>query len=160
MMVNCKQCGSHFYVKPSHWKMGEGVYCSRKCTDRGRKTGKYVFCRSCRKKFYARRKQLRLSKSKQYFCSRACYFKYKAVHLVREGHPMWKYGEAAYHKLMLEERKPICQRCGISWLKVLVVHHIDENRKNNVLSNLVWLCRNCHFLAHRYRERIDMVPMV
>ncbi|MBI4281264.1 HNH endonuclease [Candidatus Uhrbacteria bacterium] len=38
--------------------------------------------------------------------------------------------------------------------RVLLVHHIDENRKNNVLSNLVWLCRNCHFLVHKYNENM------
>lgn len=32
------------------------------------------------------------------------------------------------------------------------VHHVDGNRMNNDLSNLVQLCRRCHGQAHR-RER-------
>jgi len=36
--------------------------------------------------------------------------------------------------------------------KVIIVHHIDKNRKNNKLSNLAWLCRNCHFLVHHHEE--------
>ena len=150
MMVQCKRCQKEFYIKPSHYASGHGIYCSRACSDLGRRRGKTVPCLQCKKKFYARPKQLR--KSKKYFCTWGCYLKYKSIHLVWSGHPRWKSGENAYHELMLKKRKPICRRCGIRWLRVLVVHHIDKNRKNNVLSNLVWLCRNCHFLIHKYKE--------
>lgn len=47
----------------------------------------------------------------------------------------------------------ICQDCKKEKLN-LIVHHIDESRKNgrsvmnNDLSNLVTLCRNCHGKRH------------
>jgi hypothetical protein len=153
MMAFCKRCSKEFSTKPSQRKLGRGIYCSRKCTEMSRRTGKDVLCRWCRKNFYAPGKQLQRSKSKHYFCSRDCYLGYKAVHLVREGHPMWKTGENAYLLLMRRERPQICARCDLRAPRLLVVHHIDENRKNNVLSNLVWLCRNCHFLVHKYGEQ-------
>ena len=148
MMVSCGRCGQMFNVKPSHKKLGEGKYCSRACSDIGRRRGKVVSCAKCDKAFYARPKQLRLSKSKLNFCRRECYLKYQ----IRERHPLWKGGESIYLSLMRRRRKQICRRCGIKNKRVLLVHHIDKTRKNNVLSNLVWLCRNCHHLVHKHSE--------
>ena len=42
----------------------------------------------------------------------------------------------------------MCGICKISDKRVLVVHHVDSNRKNNTFKNLMWLCRNCHCLVH------------
>ncbi|MBU4162493.1 HNH endonuclease, partial [Patescibacteria group bacterium] len=39
-------------------------------------------------------------------------------------------------------------KCGISDKRVLVVHHIDGNRKSNSIKNLERLCCNCHAIAH------------
>lgn len=43
--------------------------------------------------------------------------------------------------------KYICQLCGCSQIEngsQLDCHHIDYNKKNNVLNNLVALCKSCH----------------
>lgn len=148
MTVRCKQCAKEFYIKPSHKKLGYGIYCSRRCSDSGRRKGAVVSCAKCGKAFYAPQKQLLLSKSKLYFCRKECYLTYQ----VGERHPLWKTGENSYLSLMRKKRKQICRRCSIKNKRVLLVHHIDKNRKNNVLSNLVWLCRNCHHLVHKYQE--------
>jgi len=38
-----------------------------------------------------------------------------------------------------------CEMCGYKeHLEILQVHHIDGNRKNNKLENLMILCPNCH----------------
>ena len=50
--------------------------------------------------------------------------------------------------LLRSKRKKVCEHCGIADLRVLIAHHIDENRKNNSLENLAWVCHNCHFLIH------------
>jgi len=43
-----------------------------------------------------------------------------------------------------------CRMCGS---KIdLQVHHIDENRQNNQMSNLIILCRSCHSKQHRKKE--------
>lgn len=152
MIICCRHCSEQFYVKPSHKKRGRGIFCSRKCYDEGRRRGKVIVCSQCPKSFYATPKQMRGSKSSTRFCSRACYLKYKAKYLVLDGHPMWKTGENAYLLLMRRKREQVCRRCGIKKKRVLIVHHIDKNRKNNVLSNLVWLCRNCHHLVHKCNE--------
>lgn len=38
--------------------------------------------------------------------------------------------------------------CEICNQRASEVHHIDNNRKNNNISNLMALCRDCHFHAH------------
>ncbi len=45
-----------------------------------------------------------------------------------------------------------CVQCKISDTRLLVVHHLDHNRTNNKLSNLVWICFNCHHLVHTSRD--------
>jgi hypothetical protein len=42
-----------------------------------------------------------------------------------------------------------CARCGYCEIKSsLHVHHIDRNRSNNDISNLIVLCANCHLGLH------------
>ena len=46
-----------------------------------------------------------------------------------------------------------CAVCG--WdedADILQVHHIDENRQNNIVNNLIILCPNCHakLTSHKY----------
>ncbi len=49
-----------------------------------------------------------------------------------------------YRKLAFEKYDPLCAHCGFGVPSVLEVTHLDGNRANNELSNLVILCPNCH----------------
>ena len=49
-----------------------------------------------------------------------------------------------YRKLAFQYYHPICAHCGFGIPDVLEVAHIDCNRSNNDISNLVILCPNCH----------------
>lgn len=40
-----------------------------------------------------------------------------------------------------------CEKCICS--SDLLVHHIDENRKNNKIENLQVLCTSCHAITHK-----------
>lgn len=72
-----------------------------------------------------------------------------------ENHPNWIGGEFAGRGVLERaNKKMVCERCGISDKRVLMVHHKDSNRKNNKLTNLIWLCHNCHHLAHQYKESL------
>jgi len=48
-------------------------------------------------------------------------------------------------------RKNLCENC--SNTLDLLVHHLDENRKNNNKENLITLCRGCHSKLHNTKCR-------
>ena len=148
--VKCKICNADFYAKPRHLKIGWGKHCSNTCLYESMKTGTWVACSTCNKKIYRSLKELRASKSHKFFCDKSCLASWKNTHILSgEQHANWKFGENAYRAIMIRKgAPPICGKCGINDFRVLVVHHIDRNRKNNQLSNLKWLCKNCHYLEH------------
>ena len=47
-------------------------------------------------------------------------------------------------------KKDKCEWCGAT--KNLVVHHLDENRYNNTLTNLITICKSCHQKHHTIRD--------
>jgi hypothetical protein len=147
--VKCKICNTEFYVKPSHQLRGWGKYCSRKCFAKGQLKGKFILCDICSKRAWKTPKDLRISKSGKFFCSKSCQTLWRNKIYVGPKHANWRGGEYTYPRIMAEHKiSPICQKCGIKDKRVLVIHHKDQNRKNNVITNLVWLCRNCHYLIH------------
>lgn len=59
-------------------------------------------------------------------------------------------------ELLLKEREYKCENCGIvNWQNqpiILEIHHIDGNSSNNIRSNLMLLCPNCHSQTKNYRH--------
>lgn len=81
----------------------------------------------------------------QTVCSRSCSNTY-----FRSGknHPNYTTGASSYRSRALAFFGSKCCECGFDKEEVLQVHHIDKNRQNNDLSNLIVLCANCHLLKH------------
>lgn len=42
-----------------------------------------------------------------------------------------------------------CMSCGYNSYPILEIHHIDHNRSNNKVENLLVVCPNCHVLIHK-----------
>jgi len=149
LTVECKICKKEFQIKPSQQKLGYGKYCSKKCKATAQRKGKYVICESCGKQTWKQPKALKRSKSGKFFCNKSCQTKWRNKFFSKEKHPNWQGGEYVYRKVMLDSKiKSECKQCGYKNKKVLIVHHKDFNRKNNNIKNLIWLCRNCHYLIH------------
>lgn len=145
-------CLKGFYVKPSQQKMGWGKFCSKDCQWKDQLKGRYVKCFTCDKEIYKAPKALNGSKSGKYFCNKRCQTLWRNQVYVEEKSYNWKNGEKAYRQILKRSgREMICFKCKLDDNRVLAVHHQDHNRKNNVLSNLIWLCYNCHFLVHHYK---------
>ncbi len=154
-VVKCKICFKEFYGKPYFLKIGQAKYCSKECMRIGSKTGKIVQCHSCGKEVYKTKKALRVSKSKTYFCTKSCQTKWRNSIFVGPKHANWIDGRNSYKSVMLRNKVPkICKLCKNKDSRVLAVHHLDHDRKNSSLSNLIWLCHNCHFLVHHDKETI------
>ncbi len=148
-VVTCKMCGTEFSVKLSQLNLGWGKYCSKTCKTKNQCNGKFFSCFCCKKEVYRSLAQIKHSKSGKIFCSKSCQTTWKNKLSSAEEHPNWMGGTQIYRKILLQSQVPIiCSLCKINDLRILSAHHIDHNRKNNQLSNLAWLCQNCHMLVH------------
>jgi len=65
-----------------------------------------------------------------------------------EGNPRYTHGIHMYRNLALNQSSE-CSFCKSN--EKLQVHHIDGNRLNNQLNNLVVLCSYCHRYIHLRR---------
>lgn len=146
----CIICKKDFYVKPSHQKMGWGKYCSTGCRTLGQFNGKNVSCFICNKIVYRSLKSLGKSLSGKFFCSKSCQTIWRNTILYSgQAHPAWRFGTSAYRRILkATDREQFCTLCKTDDKRILAVHHYDKDRKNNDVSNLVWLCYNCHYLVH------------
>ena len=149
---NCKSCSEEFYAKPSWIKNGYGKYCSRNCFHLAQKSGKDFRCYMCKKTVYRSLQDQRRSKSGEFFCTKSCQTTWRnSVVYTGSNHPNWVDGKSSYRdKLIRSDRQQVCNRCKDDDKRILAVHHMDRNRNNNELSNLMWLCHNRHFLVHNF----------
>ena len=153
----CQSCNSEFYAKPSWIRNGGGKYCSASCRQEAQKNGSTFKCHMCNKKIYRTIKAQLSSKSKKYFCTKSCQtvWRNSEVH-IGHNHPSWITGQSSYReRLLRSNRQKNCARCLTTDVRILSVHHKDKNRDNNNLSNLMFMCHNCHFLVHNHPEETE-----
>ncbi len=163
VIVVCKQCGSDVKTKPSHLALGFGKYCSRTCGNEAARKGKNVRCFTCGKETYKPPKQLSRSKSGKFFCSKSCQTHWRNKVYIGEKHSNYVNGGTSYRATMTRSgAKEECFRCKVNDTRILAVHHIDRNRSNNSIENLMYLCHNCHHLIHQHKEEDEemMATMV
>ena len=148
-MVICKICNDSFYVKPSHQKLGWGKCCSAACRAKAQLNGKKFHCLLCGKEIYRSKSKERHSKSGNFFCDKSCQIKWKNSLSIESEHPNWFNGISAYRDILIRSgQEQSCTLCGLKDVRLLSAHHLDHDRTNNALSNLIWLCFNCHYLVH------------
>ena len=76
MIKKCEICEKEFYAKPSDIKRGGGKYCSPECYHKSKKTGSWINCEYCGKKFYTTKRAITRSDAGKY-CSWECFKKAK-----------------------------------------------------------------------------------
>lgn len=159
--IECHKCGKRFLKKPSQVAYCALNFCSASCQHAARKTGKTISCFLCGKKVYKEKRHL---SSQKLFCSKTCSVRWHNVEFVASKHGNWKGGQFAYRRILDRSGKyKFCTLCNVIDKRFLIVHHVDHNRGNNSVSNLIWLCNNCHFLVHHYKKeekRLQDVLMV
>jgi hypothetical protein len=153
MLIKCDHCGIEVDKKPSQVKTnlekGRKNYCSNDCKKLGQFTGKLCVCGTCGKEIYKTQSEIKRSKSGQVFCNKSCACSFNNTLLrSKENNPNWKNGNTSYVKSAYENYLPECTICGFNDLDALEVHHIDEDRSNGNIDNLIVLCANHHSLVH------------
>jgi len=124
-------------------------------------------CAFCKKQFKRLKSKLNKSKSGLYFCCKE--HKILAQKLssdekfsvIRPEH----YGtENSYRQKAFDTYEHKCAVCGFdpeSEIYLLDVHHIDEDRNNNDISNLIILCPICHRkITHKKYKLINRNTIV
>lgn len=137
-MVNlvCTQCGAAYQRKQSDAAVSR--YCSNSCRCKGSSAKKKWIDKECLCCGIPYRVEPCFAVQSK-FCSRACYYQANKG----ENHNSWKGGTGWYKKQKGER----CERCGADQRR-LQVHHKDQDRSNNDLSNLETLCVPCHRKHH------------
>lgn len=163
--TTCNICGVKFKRKLSH--IGKFNFCCRKCADvhhskvltGKKKSGKHLICPVCKKEFY--RKMYAVNRAKRNFCSKDCaniahsrFIKENKIIGYRFGkeNPMWnggvsfepyapEFNKKLRHKIIIRDDSK-CALCGKE--NKLHVHHIDFDKKNCEIKNLITLCVSCH----------------
>lgn len=72
--------------------------------------------------------------------------------MMKNGNPNWKGGKNYnYHYLTSLCVKGVLTKCGLCKKEnlKLEVHHIDENKNNDQLNNLITICHSCHSKIHK-----------
>jgi 5-methylcytosine-specific restriction endonuclease McrA len=162
--VSCQECKLFFNAIPSEVKRGNGKYCSKTCSKIAvarKQLEKYkeinqpnVECSYCHKMFYKNETEKKNSRSGLHFCCRE--HKDLAQRIgsgiddIKPDHYRGKDMASDYRNYYRVRNQLIeCQRCGYNkYSSILQIHHIDRNRKNNVMENLIVLCPNCHEEEH------------
>jgi hypothetical protein len=132
----CKNCKIEFISKK--YKRHKQSFCNRECSIIGRKNGKTLTCKMCNISFYCPRNLL----YKRKYCTNKCRLEDWNEKSIKAEMP----GSYRQNAWKVYEKK--CYDCGIIDERILVIHHVDGNRKNGKISNLIPVCHNCHCIRH------------
>ena len=136
VIVKCNTCGHEWEVSPASIMYDNDEYSFKGCPE-----CKYeeATCAFCGKKFKRLKSILDKSKTGYVYCSRECGNRHKNAQVIN-------YQDAVdYRRNAFIALPHKCYICGYDDdERILEVHHIDENRNNNDISNLKILCPNCH----------------
>lgn len=152
-LVTCNHCKNKFEVENKYInyneKKGWNLYCSQECKLLAKKKSKIFNCHTCGKPVVKSPSTVKKSISGNVFCSRSCSTIFtNSEYKTGERNPNYIDGISCYRKKKLNNSIEKCEDCGNTDIRVLEVHHIDQNRRNNSLDNLALLCANCHKIRH------------
>lgn len=101
----------------------------------------------------------------QWFKNKLSIARLESKYRTGKKHPRWKYGSDSYYRMFakrvyrLSKQEKICKICKTNI--DIVIHHLDGITKNNVITNLIPLCRGCHTTLHhliRGNHHINKMP--
>ncbi|MEK6833369.1 MAG: hypothetical protein AABY32_04955 [Nanoarchaeota archaeon] len=133
MIKKCINCGK----EKEHEARGLCYYCYRKIFWKS----KIIVCKRCGRKMPLHAKGL---------CGGCYNFIFHLDRAKADNYKKW-------HNLDLGIYKKITKQCIICGFdKVVDLHHLDEDKRNNSEKNLIGLCPNHHKMLHDFRFRKEM----
>jgi len=152
MIVNCSNCNKDINKKPCHVKMYKDLFCDRVCSSEFKAKDSVIKpCAYCSKEVKRSKTEAAKSKNGNLFCNRSCATSFNnTAYKSRENNPNWVDGAGSYRSMALKTNEHACAKCGYDECpEILEVHHINEDRSNNTLDNLLVVCPNCHTKIHK-----------
>lgn len=149
----CGICGKAFSVRKSDTRLKDGGarYCSKNCASIGSRKRKPRKCLNCGEEFYP-------YKITRKFCSRKCACEYQSTNCnhkpYMENGYVVEYVKGYNKKNCVKQHRRIMEEyLGRKLTANEVVHHINGNRKDNRLENLVVMTKGEHSSLHRKSEK-------
>ena len=159
--VQCAVCEKEYEIELKRYnqklKENTAFYCSDEC--RKHKGSTLCKCATCGKEIWKPNSIVARSKTGNVYCSRSCSNTLNNK-LFKSGENHYAYKGGSYRENALEIYENKCAVCGYDEdVRILEVHHKDENHSNNDLNNLCILCPNCHrkITLHYYYLTEDFI---
>lgn len=153
--IACDNCG-HLYQKETRLiklnaRRGHKNLCSSACLKEHRTNSQVFVCANprCNQSFTRCKSAWQRNPAGRVFCSRSCATSDNNKLKSGTSHPNWNGGFATYRKRAIEHHGPQCSICGYNTECCLEVHHIDGNRGNNEIANLLVVCPTHHVEIER-----------
>lgn len=150
----CPICSTEFQPKQS-----KIIYCSIQCKNESQRIEKEFTCAYCGKVFYRKPSDARKNKTGNFFCDNDCRIKWWRG----ERHNWWKSGFhfrlgykvvlQKHHKYKFEHRLIMEEHIGRKLSRDEVIHHINGNRLDNRIENLVIMTNEEHGRLHNPPKR-------
>lgn len=156
----CPVCGKQIHLKPSRLKRSKNVCCSLMCSSKLKET---IFCNDQNHQF-GKKGELNSSYKVDIRLNPYGYILIRSLH-----HPFSQYnGFVFLHRLVMEHYLRDTQPDSPYLIEVdgfsdrylnpdLVVHHVDGNKLNNVISNLQVTATSEHTAMHNQMDKQDYV---
>lgn len=150
--LTCPFCGKIFQAHRCHHRK----FCSSACACRARNlpgwnnAGLTNTCQGCGCVYRIHPSQLGIS----HYCSKTCKDKHINISVAcGDKSGSWKGGRSSsyYQRLFRDHLPKVCAIC--SNTVTLCVHHLNGDKTDNRLENMVVVCRSCHSQARNRDEK-------
>lgn len=150
-IIACQFCQKEFLADKREINRGNAKFCSRSCSSKRKKPqSPNTYCSYCGQVFYRNASKKKQGKNGIFFCCRLHKDLAQRIGGIKDIQPSHYGNNSSNYRAIAGRNFPQeCSECGYSKIPdILEVHHKNHNRKDNSVSNLCYLCPNCHQEHH------------